>query len=88
MLFDKDEILTSLVVKANEKIEQLRHEMAQDMFEATLSEEAYFVYNKQSEDIVAGPFATRAKARVFRDKEANSFQLDVASDKELQSKLG
>lgn len=86
MIFDKEQLILSLQEKAHEKIEILRHEMAQSMFDA-LSEETFFVFDKKAEDVVGGPFASRAKAQAFV-KEMDSKDLVIMTEKALEKKMG
>ncbi len=86
MLFNKEQLVLSLQEKAHEKIEMLRHEMAQAMFDS-LNEEAFFVFDKETEDVVGGPFASKAKAQAFV-KEMGSKDLVVVTEKALEKMLG
>lgn len=86
MLFNKEEIVLTLVEKANEKIEMLRHDMAQSLFDS-LNEETYFVFDKKAEDVVGGPFASKAKAQDFV-KEMGSKDLVIMTEKALEKKMG
>ena len=86
MLFNKEQLVLSLQEKAHEKIEMLRHEMAQAMFDS-LNEEAFFVFDKEAEDVVGGPFASKAKAQAFV-KEMGSKNLVVMTEKALEKMLG
>lgn len=87
-MFDKDDILTTLQEKANEKIEQLRHEMAQSLFEKNITEETFFVYHKTEQDVVGGPFSTRSHAQPYADDMEDSSLLVVMTEKALKTKLG
>lgn len=86
MLFNKEELVLSLQEKASEKIEMLRHEMAQAMFDS-LNEETYFVYDKKAEDVVGGPFGSKAKAQAFV-KDMDSEDLVIMTEKALEKLLG
>lgn len=86
MLFNKEQLVLSLQEKAHEKIEMLRHEMAQAMFDS-LNEETFFVFDKKAEDVVGGPFASKAKAQAFV-KETDSKDLVIMTEKALEKKLG
>lgn len=84
MMFDKDEVLDALVVKANGKLEEMRHEIAQAMFDS-LSEEAFYVYSKKGDEVVAGPFDSKQRAeRAAGDKH----DLIVMTERDIQNKLG
>lgn len=86
MLFNKEELVSSLQEKALEKIEMLRREIAQAMFDS-LSEETYFVFDKKAEDVVGGPFDSKAKAKAFV-KDMDSEDLVIITEKALEKKLG
>jgi len=86
MLFNKEQLVLTLQEKVHEKIEMLRHEMAQAMFDS-LSEETYFVFDKKEKDIVGGPFDSKSKAQAFA-KELNTKDLVVMTEKALENKLG
>lgn len=86
MLFDKEQLVLSLQEKAHEKIEMLRHELAQAMFDS-LNEESFFVFDKEAEDVVGGPFASKAKAQAFV-KEMGSKDLVVMTEKALEKIMG
>lgn len=86
MLFDKEQLVSSLQEKALEKIEMLRREIAQTMFDS-LSEETYFVFDKKAEDVVGGPFDSKAKAKAFV-KDMDSEDLVIMTEKALEKKLG
>ena len=86
MRFNQEQLVLSLQEKAHEKIEMLRHEMAQAMFDS-LNEEAFFVFDKEAEDVVGGPFASKAKAQAFV-KEMGSKNLVVMTEKALEKMLG
>lgn len=62
MLFDKEDIRLSIQEKVHDKIEELRHEMAQAIFDG-LNEGAFFVHDEDGDDVVAGPFKTREEAK-------------------------
>ena len=86
MMFDKDEVLDALAVKANEKLEEMRHEIAQAMFD-TLSEEAFYVYSKKGDEVVAGPF--ESKQRAERERAAgDKHGLSVMAERDIQNELG
>lgn len=88
-LFEKDDILLALQEKANEKLETLRHDMAQSLFEClSVNEETYFVYDKAEEDVVAGPFENKAKAKSYVNDMEDSENLVVVTEKNLEKKLG
>jgi hypothetical protein len=86
MLFNKEKLVLTLQEKAHEKIEVLRHEMAQAMFD-TLTEETFFVFDKKAEDVVGGPFKSKAKAQAFV-KEMDSKDLVIMTEKSLEKKMG
>lgn len=86
MLFNKEQLVSSLQEKAHEKIEMLRHEMAQAMFDS-LTEETFFVFDKKAEDVVGGPFESKAKAQSFV-KEMDSKDLVIMAEKALEKKMG
>lgn len=88
MVFEKEEILLTLQEKANEKIEQLRHEMAQTLFEANISEETFYVFSKKEEDVVGGPFSNKQKAKQYIADEGGSNDLLVLTDKAIRTKFG
>lgn len=85
MLFNKEQLVLSLQEKAHEKIEMLRHEMAQALFDS-LNEETFFVFDKAAEDVVGGPFASKAKAQAFV-KEMGSNDLVIMTEKALEKML-
>ena len=86
MLFNKEQLVLSLQEKALEKIEMLRREIAQAMFDS-LSEETFFVFDKKAEDVVGGPFDSKTKAKAFV-KNMNSKDLVIMTEKALEKKLG
>lgn len=86
MMFDKDEVLDTLAVKANEKIEEMRHEIAQAMFDS-LSEEAFYVYSKKGDEVVAGPFDSKQRAERER-AQGDKHDLIVMTERDIQNKLG
>lgn len=87
MLFNKEQIALTLQEKANQKIEMLRHEMAQGLFESNLTEDIYFVFDKKSEEVAGGPFASNAKAKAYI-AEMGSKDLVVMTEKALEKKMG
>jgi len=72
MLFNKEQIVLTLQEKVNEKIEIIRQEMAESLFDA-LTEESFFAFDKKAEDIVGGPFKTKALALEYvKDMDAKN----------------
>lgn len=87
MLFNREEIELSLQEKVNEKIEILRHELAQSMLGGRLSEELFFVFDKKEKDIAGGPFSSKAEAQSYIDDMDDSDNLVVMTEKALKKKL-
>lgn len=79
MFFDKEDILLKLQEKANEKIEILRHELAQSLFDQ-LSEELYFVYDKDKEEVIDGPFKTEQDAVSYIKNTENKNLVVITGD--------
>lgn len=85
MLFNKEQLVLSLQEKVYTKIEQLRQDLAESLFEV-ITEETYFVFDKKAEDVVGGPFSTKAKANSFI-KEMGDDNLIAMTEKAIESKF-
>lgn len=88
MIFTKEEILQSLQEKANEKIEEIRHELAQTLFEA-VSTDGFFVYDEKEGEVIGGPFKTFQQATKYAaNMEDEDSDLKVYSSREIAKKVG
>jgi len=85
MILDKEQLILTLQEKAQEKIEILRQELAQSLFDK-ITEETFFVYDKKDEDVVGGPFSSKAKAMEYV-KEMDSKTLVIMTERALEGKL-
>ena len=86
MILTKDEIKLTLGEKANTKLESMRQELAESLF-TQLTEENFFVFNKEEKDVVGGPFGSKAKAQAFIDEMDDKANLVVMPEKQVEKIL-
>lgn len=87
MFLEKEEIISSLRSKVFEKIEEIRHEISQSLFEKMENKELYFIFDKKEEEIIDGPFITKSEAEKCISKMKRKENLIVVTEKTLE-KMG
>lgn len=86
MILNKEDVVLSLQEKVNEKIESMRHSLAESIF-SQLSDENFFVFNKSEADVVGGPFGSKAAAEKFVAESTDGAALVILTEKQTDKIL-